>query len=86
VQNGILPLLERKKVTVMLISEALEGKLVKSSKGQGIIQFADLRNDVYTREGVYAYACKVRPTYNPNVHKFVPADFYTTVYVAVDSE
>jgi hypothetical protein len=70
----------------MLISEALEGKLVKTSKGQGIIQFADLRNDVHTKEGVFAYACKVRPTYNPNVHKFVPADFYTTVYVGVDNE
>ena len=70
----------------MLISQALEGKFVKSSQGQGIIQFADLRKDVYTDEGVFAYACKVRPTYNPAVHKFVPADFYTTIYVAVDGE
>ena len=71
----------------MLISQALEGKLVKSSKGQGIIQFADLRKDICgLEENVFAYACKVRPTYNPSIHKFVPADFYTTVYVAVDEE
>lgn len=66
----------------MLISEALEGKLVKSSKGHGIIQFAELRSDVYTNEGVFAYACKVRPNWNGE--GFPKPDFYTTVYVGVD--
>ena len=66
----------------MLISEALEGKFVRSSQGEGIIQFADKRNNVYTNEGVYAYACKVRPHWNgTGYHK---PDFYTTVYVGVD--
>jgi hypothetical protein len=67
----------------MLISTALEGKYVKSSKGQGIIQYADLRKDICgLNEGVYAYACKVRPHWNGE--GFPKSDFYTTVYVGVD--
>jgi hypothetical protein len=68
----------------MLISETLEGKYVKSSKGHGIIQFAELRKDVYTNEGVFAYACKVRPNWNGE--GYPKPDFYTTVYVKVDGE
>jgi len=72
----------------MLISQALEGKYVKSSQGQGIIQYADFRKDMHhsTPEGYLAYACKVRPIYNPERHKFIPEDFWTTVYVGIDSE
>ena len=66
----------------MLISEALEGKFVRSSQGEGIIQFADKRDNVYTNEGVFAYACKVRPQWNGT--GFPKPDFYTTVYVGVD--
>lgn len=69
----------------MLISEALEGKYVKSSKGHGIIQFADKRNDIYIEnENVFAYACKVRPQWNGT--GYPKPDFYTTVYVKVDGE
>lgn len=68
----------------MLISTALEGKLVKTSKGQGIIQFAELRKNVDTPEGVFAYACQVRPNWNGQ--GFPKPDFYTTVYVAVDHD
>jgi hypothetical protein len=72
----------------MLISEALQGKYVKSSQGQGLIQYADFRKDMRhsTPEGYLAYACKVRPIYNPEVHRFIPEDFWTTVYVGLDSE
>lgn len=66
----------------MLISEALEGKLVRSSQGEGIIQFADKRDNVYTNEGVFAYAVKVRPHWNGT--GFPKPDFYTTIYVGVD--
>ena len=68
----------------MLISEALEGEFHRSYKNrrEGIIQFAELRKDIYTQEGVYAFAFKVRPTYQVNgVYK---NDFYTTVYVKAD--
>ena len=70
----------------MLISEALEGKFHRSYRNnrEGIIQFADLRSDVYTKEGVFAYACKVRPQWNGS--GFPKPDFYTTVYVKVDGE
>jgi len=67
----------------MLISEALEGKYVKSSQGQGIIQFAEKRDNISTAEHVFAYACSVRPTWNGT--GYPKSDFYTTVYVAVDS-
>jgi hypothetical protein len=67
----------------MLISTALEGKYVRSSQGEGIIQFADKRNDIYIQnENVFAYACKVRPHWNGT--GFPKPDFYTTVYVGVD--
>jgi hypothetical protein len=66
----------------MLISEALEGKYVRSSQGEGIIQFADKRNNVYTNEGVFAYAVKVRPHWNGT--GYPKPDFYTTIYVGVD--
>ena len=66
----------------MLISEALEGKFVRSSQGEGIIQFADKRDNVYTNEGVFAYAVKVRPHWNGT--GYPKPDFYTTIYVGVD--
>jgi hypothetical protein len=66
----------------MLISEALEGKFVRSSQGEGIIQFADKRDNVYTDEGVFAYAVKVRPHWNGT--GYPKPDFYTTIYVGVD--
>ena len=68
----------------MLISEALEGKFHRSYKNsrEGIIQSAEKRSDVYTKEGVFAYACKVRPQWNGT--GFPKPDFYTTVYVGVD--
>jgi hypothetical protein len=66
----------------MLISEALEGKYVRSSQGEGIIQFADKRDNVYTKEGVFAYAVKVRPHWNGT--GYPKPDFYTTIYVGVD--
>ena len=70
----------------MLISTALEGKLVKSSQGHGIIQYADFRKDMRhsTPVGYLAYACKVRPTWNGT--GFPKPDFWTTVYVGLDSE
>jgi hypothetical protein len=69
----------------MLISTALEGKYVRSSQGEGIIQFAELRKDIYIpSETVFAYACKVRPTWKGE--GVVPSDFYTTIYVGVDGE
>ena len=67
----------------MLISEALEGKYVKSSKGHGNIQYAEKRSDIYgLNEGVFAYACKVRPLWNGE--GLPKSDFFTTVYVGVD--
>jgi hypothetical protein len=70
----------------MLISEALEGKFHRSYRNsrEGIIQYAELRKDVHTKEGVFAYACLVRPH---NVYGYLPKpDFYTTVYVRIDEE
>jgi hypothetical protein len=66
----------------MLISQALEGKFVRSSQGEGIIQFADKRSDIYTNDNVFAYAVKVRPTWKGE--GLIPSDFYTTIYVGVD--
>ena len=69
----------------MLISEALEGKYYRSLSRHidGIIQYAEKRDNVYTEEGVYAYTCKVRPQWNGQ--GFPKPDFYTTVYVGVDN-
>jgi len=72
----------------MLISEALEGKYYRSRSyartGQdGIIQYAKLRKDICgLSEGVYAFACKVRPTYTGE--GYPKPDFFATVYVKVD--
>jgi hypothetical protein len=68
----------------MLISEALEGKFHRSYRNgrEGIIQFAELRKNIYTKEGVFAYSCLVRPYYKGE--GFPKPDFYTTVYVGVD--
>jgi len=71
----------------MLISEALEGKFHRSyrNRREGIIQFADLRTDICgLEEGVFAYTCLVRPTWNGT--EFLKPDFYTTVYVKVDGK
>lgn len=61
----------------MLISEALEGKFVRSSQGEGIIQYANLRTDMWiSKFGTFAYAVRVRPNKFP--------DFWTTIYVGID--
>ena len=68
----------------MLISEALEGKYHRSyvNNREGIVQYAELRKDIYTKEGVFAYVAKVRPQWNGQ--GFPKPDFYTTIYVGVD--
>lgn len=66
----------------MLISEALEGKYVRSSQGEGIIQFADKRDNIYTENNVFAYAVKVRPQWNGT--GYPKPDFWTTIYVGAD--
>jgi len=73
----------------MLISQALEGKYYRSRsyarKGlDGIIQYAELRKNVYTPDGVYAFLCKVRPEYRAG--QIRKDDFYATVYVEIDGE
>jgi len=70
----------------MLISEALEGKFVKSSQGQGVIQYAEFRKNMRhsTPEGYLAYSVKVRPNWNGT--GFPKPDFFTTIYVGLDSE
>ena len=68
----------------MLISEALEGKFHRSYKNsrEGIIQSAEKRSDVYTKEGVFAYVARVRPLWKG---EGIPKpDFYTTIYVGAD--
>ena len=68
----------------MLISEALEGKFHRSYKNsrEGIIQSAEKRSDIYTKEGVFAYVARVRPQWKG---EGIPKpDFYTTIYVGVD--
>jgi hypothetical protein len=69
----------------MLISEALQGKFYRSSSvahKNGIIKYATKRNDVYTKDNVYAYAIQVRPIYDPV--DGLKSDFYATIYVGVD--
>jgi hypothetical protein len=71
----------------MLLSEALEGKYYRSRsfarKGkEGIIQWAERRDNVSTSENEYAYIVKVRPTWNGQ--GFPKPDFYATVYVEVN--
>lgn len=69
----------------MLISEALQGKLYRSNSvghKTGIIQYATKRNDVYTKDNVYAYAIQVRPIYD--IYIGSRPDFYATIYVGVD--
>jgi hypothetical protein len=65
----------------MLISQALEGKFVRSSQGAGIVQYANLRKDVSINDG-YAYAVNVRPHWDGN--GFPKPDFWTTIYVGID--
>jgi hypothetical protein len=66
----------------MLISEALEGKYYRSKSRhlEGIIQTADKRDNVYTNDNEYAYACRVRPHWNGT--GYPKPDFYATVYVS----
>ena len=69
----------------MLISEALEGKYYRSRSRvglDGIIQYAEKRNDVWTGDNEYAYAVKVRPTYDGK--GIFRNDFWATVYVGID--
>ena len=68
----------------MLLSEALEGKYYRSKSRhiEGIIQYAEKRDNVSTPEGVYAYAIQVRPYWNGQ--GFPKPDFYSTLYVKVD--
>jgi hypothetical protein len=70
----------------MLISEALEGKFIRSfnSRREGIIQQADIRSDISTPEGCYAYAVKVRPQWNGE--GYPKPDFWTTIYIGKDDE
>jgi hypothetical protein len=70
----------------MLISEALEGKFVKSYRQgrRGIIQYAELRKDIHTKENVFAYAVKVRPEFT--MGQIPKEDFWTTIYVGLDGE
>jgi hypothetical protein len=65
----------------MLISQALEGKFVRSSQGEGTIQYANLRKDVSINDG-YSYAVNVRPHWDGN--GFPKPDFWTTIYVGID--
>jgi hypothetical protein len=72
----------------MLISTALEGKLYRSRSlvrrgNEGIIQYAEKRNDVHTAKNEYAYLVKVRPTWNGT--GYPKPDFYATIYVEVDN-
>ena len=68
----------------MLISEALEGKYIKSYRNlrRGTILSAELRKDMYTSEGVYAYSVNVRPEFT--IGQTPKEDFWTTIYVGVD--
>ena len=67
----------------MLISTALEGKFIRSSQGEGLIQQADIRKDVCgLDEGTFAYAVRVRPYYEQG--KVFKEDFWTTIYVGTD--
>lgn len=70
----------------MLISEALEGKYIKSYRNlrRGIIQEAVLRDDVLTLENVFAYSVRVRPDFI--VGQLPKDDFWTTIYVALDKD
>ena len=69
----------------MLISEALEGKYIRSFRSfrYGTIQQAIKRENVWTHDGETAYACLVRPTYKGE-GIFKP-DFWTTIYVQEDN-
>jgi hypothetical protein len=69
----------KKEGGVMLISEILEGKLVKSSQGEGNILRAVKREDIWLQKGQYAYAVNVEST-----KKGLPFYFWTTIYVGVD--
>ena len=66
----------------MLISSALEGKFIRSSQGEGIIQQAEIRNNVATPDRVFAYAVQVRP--HREYGKIYKEDFWTTIYVGLD--
>ena len=67
----------------MLISTALEGKCIKSSQGNGIIQYANRRQDVHgLDEDILAYAVCVRPQWEGK--GFPKPDFWTTMYVGID--
>lgn len=64
----------------LTVSNALEGKYYSGSRGDGIIKEAHYRSDVWVSDG-NAYAVRVRPTYNPDKHLFIPRDFWATVGV-----
>lgn len=71
----------------MLISEALEGKYYRSRSlarrgKEGIIQWAEKRDNVHTANNEYAYVVQVRPHWNGE--GFPKPDFYATLYVEVD--
>jgi hypothetical protein len=72
----------------MLISEALVGKYYRSRSRrglEGIIQYAEKRDNVYTNENEYAYFVTVRPVYNPEKPSTWFGDFGATIYVGVDN-
>lgn len=68
----------------MLLSEALQGKYYRSKSRHidGIIQYAERRDNVATPENVYAYVIQVRPQWNGE--GYPKPDFYSTLYVKVD--
>ena len=74
--------------TVYNTESLLEGKHYRATsferknqfKYEGIIQYAELRNDI-SNEDMNAYAVLVRPTYEPKGFHY--SDFYATVFVKV---
>jgi len=71
----------------MLISEALEGKYIKtySSLRRGIIQEAILREDMYIRnKAILPFAVRVRPEFIEG--KLPQPDFWSTYYVQIDGK
>jgi len=65
------------------IPTLLEGKYYRSLSRHtdGLIQYAEKRDNVYYGEGYDAYVVKVRPTYKGE--GFPKPDFYATVVVKV---
>jgi hypothetical protein len=67
------------------IATLLEGKYYRSLNRHkdGIIQYAEKRDNVWYGENFQAYTVKVRPTYNPEKVSTWGSDFYATVCVQI---